>query len=81
MTDSHGAGFGLTLSPDGHVLQDSVNFGFSAFSFLKHATNSENSGDLAAQDVHISLTEMVGTVGVAQVSETIHLVAHPVAVS
>jgi hypothetical protein len=79
MADSHGASFGLTMSPDGHVLQDSVNFGFHAFSYLAHT--SENSGDLAAQDVHVSLTEMVGTVGVAQVSETIHLTGHPVEIT
>jgi hypothetical protein len=76
--DNHGVPVqGLTLSPDGHVLQDSANLAFFS-NILAHGTNP---ADISAQDVHISLTEMVGTVGVAQVSETIHLVAHPVAVT
>ena len=61
---------GMTLSPDGHVLQDSMNLAFVS-QYLQH---NANPADLKAQDVHISLTEMVGAVGVAQLSETIHLV-------
>ena len=69
--DSHGNPVqGLTLSPDGHVLEDSMNLAFVS-NLLQH---NSNPADLKAQDVHISLTEMVGAVGVAQVSETIHLV-------
>lgn len=65
---------GLTLSPDGHTLQDSANLAFFS-NILIHGTNP---ADIKPQDVHISLTEMNGIVGVASVSETIHLVA-PVA--
>lgn len=61
---------GLTPSPDGKVLTDSNNLAFDA-AYLIHGTNP---ADIKPQDVHIALTEMVGTVGVAQVSEIIHLV-------
>lgn len=67
---------GLTLSPDGHVLQDSANLAFFSNILLHNA----NPADLKAQDVHIALTEMatmganIGVIGIAQVTETIHLV-------
>lgn len=69
--DDHGNPVqGLTMAPGGHVLQDSANLAFFS-SILQH---NANAADLKAQDVHIALIETVGTVGVAQVSETIHLV-------
>lgn len=73
--DSHGTPVqGLTLSANGHLLQDSANLAFFS-NILVHGTNT---ADIKPQDVHISLTEtantFVGTVGVAQVAETIHLV-------
>jgi hypothetical protein len=71
-TVTHAPAIGLTLAPGSHVLQDSVNFGFAEFAYLAH--NGPNSGDLAPQNIHITLTEMVGHVGVAAVSETLHLV-------
>ena len=45
---------GLTLSPDGHTLQDSMNLAFVS-QYLQHGTNP---ADLLHQDVHISLIEM-----------------------
>lgn len=72
LLDDSGHVLGLTSSPDGHVLQDSVNLAFIS-NVLQHG---DNPADISAQDVHVSLIEMVGTVGVAQVSETIHLTSH-----
>jgi len=61
---------GLTLSPDGHTLTDSNDFAFDA-AYLQHGTNP---ADISPQTFNISLTENVGTVGVAKLSEVIHLV-------
>ena len=68
---NHTPVLGMTLSADGHVLQDSVNFGFAGL-LMPHG--SAGTGDVAAGDYAMELVHVVGSVDVATLHADFHLV-------
>lgn len=68
---THTPVLGMTLSTDGHVLQDSVNFGFAG---LGYAHGPAGTGDIAAGNYAMELVHVVGGAEVATLHADFHLV-------